>query len=288
MFTVGFVEHVEVTILIDNSVGTVRDVVAEWGFSALVKVYGSEILSILYDLGQSGVALLHNMKVLKVNPEDVRYIILSHGHFDHTGGLKTFIKKHGRDKMVIAHPKVFEKKVLMRGKVLDYIGVSVSKKFLEKKTTLITCKNPLKLCEGVLFSGQIERYGHPEFCEGMYVVRDDGEIVEDKMLDDSALIINVKDKGLVIITGCGHSNILNIVKHAERITGVSKLYAVIGGLHLLSSDEKTVSEVLNSLISLGVSIVCPTHCSGLKIIHALMSKKPEIYIEGGVGRVIKI
>lgn len=276
------VKKLRIVVLSDNFTSTIiPPLIGEWGFSAYIE---ADETKILYDVGNSGLPVLYNAKLLGIDLSSIDYIILSHGHSDHTGGLKNEeLLKLIKGKTLIAHPSIFEKKFLNWAGKLQYIGLPLTREELEKNFNLILTRKPIEFTKGVMFSGEIKRYGNPEYNAGLFTSKGEEGLEVDHLYDDAALFINTA-KGLVILTGCGHSNVLNIVSYAKEVTGVNKIYAVLGGFHLLSSDAQHVNEVINKLSS-EASKIGPAHCSGY-LARAIVAK--DKFIDLGVGRSFEI
>ncbi|RLE59983.1 MAG: hypothetical protein DRJ35_04490 [Thermoprotei archaeon] len=254
------VNALEVIIIVDNMVHS-SGLFAEWGFSALLKVIvGEKTYNILFDTSTTDTILLHNMEVLGIKPGEIDYIVLSHGHYDHTGGLKIFLEKAGK-KIVIAHPDAFKKKYSLKNGFLRYIGSPFSLEEIRSLSNLMLVRSSFMFVPGVYYMGEIAREGFPEHREDMYML-EEGVLVEDPMLDDTGVAVNVEGLGLVVITGCGHSGVLNIVRHAEKTFG-EKVYAVIGGLHMYGMEPDKVYKIFDRLEEWGVKRVAPAHCSGI-------------------------
>ncbi|BFH73730.1 MBL fold metallo-hydrolase [Sulfurisphaera javensis] len=275
------VKKLKITVLSDNFTSTIiPPLIGEWGFSAYIEADDTRIL---YDVGNSGLPVLHNSKLLGIDLSKVDYIVLSHGHSDHTGGLgNKELLDILKGKTIIAHPSIFEKKFLNWGGKLQYIGLPLTREEIERNFNLILTRKPLEFAKGIIFSGEVKRYGYPEYNSGLFKSEEEG-IESDHLYDDAALFIN-SVKGLVILTGCGHSNVLNIINHAKEITGVNKIYAVLGGFHLLSSEAQHVNDVINKLSSEAVKIG-PAHCSG-NLAKSLVSK--DRFIDFGVGKSLEV
>lgn len=256
----GTVDVLEVIIIVDNMVHS-SGLFAEWGFSALLRaVVGEKTYNILFDTSTTGAVLLHNMEVLGIKPEEIDYIVLSHGHYDHTGGLKSLLEKAGK-KIVIVHPAAFKQKYSLKNGFLRYIGSPFSLEEIRGLSNLMLVKNSFMFAPGVHYMGEITRESFPEHREGMYML-EEGVLVKDPMLDDTGVAVNVEGLGLVVITGCGHSGVLNIVKHAEKTFG-EKVYAVIGGLHMYDMEPDKAYKIFDMLEEWGVKKVAPAHCSGI-------------------------
>ncbi|QKR00620.1 MBL fold metallo-hydrolase [Metallosphaera tengchongensis] len=270
------VSRLSITILSDNFSSTLMPpLMGEWGFSAYIETDNAKIL---YDVGNSGIPLLHNSRALGIDLESVDYLVLSHGHLDHTGGLRNEeLRRKLRGKVILAHPGIFDRKFINWRDKMEYIGLPVA---IDEEFRPILTREPIEFASGIMFSGEVKNYGFPRYVKGMYKATDAG-LAPDLMLDDTALYINVKDKGLVIVTGCGHSGILNVLNHAREVTGVRKVIGTVGGLHLLSSDPKEVQEVMDRLKTEVIKI-SPAHCSG-NLAKVLAGEK---YQEAGVGSVL--
>lgn len=260
-------------VLVEDYAGFTR-LLGEHGFSALVSLhYEDEVYRVLFDVGASGRAILENIRDLKVNLNDVNVIVLSHRHYDHTGGLPKLVEVL-KGKPLIAHPEI-ERPCLYVSKGLAKLDVGLSAE--AKKTfdefELVMAKKPLKIAPGAWFLGEVER-----FYDNSYAVRNfrtvvDGEIVEDVIPDDSGLAIKIEDK-VVVLAGCSHSGILNIVRQAKKITTVNRVI-VVGGLHLISVDDDVLNDVANKLVIEGVEEVYVGHCTGLKGESELLKKFRE-------------
>ena len=240
----------KLTILTEDQAKSDSSFFAEHGISVLIDAEKK----ILLDVGQSG-AFIKNAEKLKGSLNDVDCVILSHGHYDHTGGLEQ-LKKLGAFK-VIAHPLCFEEKY--DGET--YIGPPFSLPEMEKNFELIVSKKPLKISENILFLGEIPRENDFECKQPVGQFVENGKRKDDYVLDDSAIAIKTK-KGLVIVTGCSHSGICNIVKYAKKVTGENIVYAVLGGFHLLDA-EAPVEETITFFKEEKVRKLFPCHCTGL-------------------------
>ena len=210
---------------------------AEHGFSVLIKVkQGDKEGKVLFDAGVSRRGILYNLDALEINLSDVQAIILSHGHADHALGLPGVVDRLGtRNMPLVLHPDAYleRKLVLPNG---DEIGLPAPKvtDFHRENIEIIEEVGPSMLVdEMILVSGEVART--TEFEKGFpihYAKRHDHWEPDPLIMDDQCAMINVRDKGLIVITGCGHSGIINIIRNAQVITGIQEIYAVIGGLHL--------------------------------------------------------
>lgn len=272
-------KSVEILILVEEYAGFTR-LLGEHGLSALVSLhYENEVYKILFDVGGSGRALLENARDLKVDLKDANVVVLSHRHYDHTGGLSKLVETL-RGKPLIAHPALTRPcfYVSEDSTKLD-VGLSTDARKALSEFKLLMVKKPLEIAPGVWFLGEIERFYDNSYAVKNFRTVVDGEIVEDLIPDDSGLAIKLGSE-VVILAGCSHSGILNIVRQAKSITGASKAI-VVGGLHLINASDDTLNEVINKLVSEGVEKVYVGHCTGLKgeaeLLRRLKEKMHKLY-----------
>ena len=264
------VKKVKLTVLIEDSVDTRKtNLMAEHGLSFVVEATTSDgEVSIILDTGPSSEALLHNVDIMDINLRKTKVIVLSHGHYDHVGGLIEVLKCIGKRVPVVVHPKIFEPKFKVKP-VLMFRGAPFTPSDVEMAGgVLLYAENPVTIAEGVTTTGEVERTLALESVEGFWTV-DDGRFVKDVMLDDQALLIDVEGKGLVVVTGCAHSGVVNTVRHAKKITGTNKVYAVLGGFHLASAENNRIETTVKELEKLNLKFIGPCHCTGSKAVKRL-------------------
>lgn len=267
----------KLTVLVDNNTYIDQYYLGEPALSFYIEEAGQKIL---FDTGYSDV-LLRNAEAMGIDLKTVEKIILSHGHNDHTQGLK-FLDEYVdlKNKQVIAHPDCFAPKIY---KQLD-IGAPFTADELQGKTQLLLTKDAYKLSDRLYFLGEIER--KQEFEKNLSIGKTfiAGRWVEDKLLDDSALVYQ-SAAGLFIITGCSHSGICNIITYAQKLFAEQRIIGVIGGLHLLQNDERSKSTI-DFLQNLNLQCLYPCHCVSLQVKAAMCSVLPVT--EVGVGLTIEI
>jgi 7,8-dihydropterin-6-yl-methyl-4-(beta-D-ribofuranosyl)aminobenzene 5'-phosphate synthase len=239
-----------IAILTDNSAGS--NTLAEHGLSYFIEHDGKRIL---FDTGQSNI-FQQNAQRIKKNIANIDWIVLSHGHFDHGNGLQFL-----NDEKLLCHPAAFTKRY--RKTDLSYIGLKYSRDEIEKKFELKTTKVPYAITQKIFFLGEIPRKSNFESRTTPFVFEDGSP---DFVQDDSALAL-LCDKGLFVITGCGHSGIINTLEHAKYITGENKLYGIMGGFHLKKKDQQTM-ETINYLKNNNVQHIFPSHCTALPALSA--------------------
>jgi len=246
-----------VLILVENHSGYRQGLVGVHGFSAILDT-GDNV--ILIDTGPNADVLLNNMETLGYDPKDIDYVVLTHGHYDHTGGLKGLVEARKGETIVIAHPDVFSDKFSIEGRRIRYIGIPFSREELVSLgARFLLTRNSLKIAEGVMFSGEIPREYWTR-TTGHVVVN--GNLVEDPLLDDISVILEL-ERGLVVISGCGHSGLKNIVTHAKRL-GNKPVMAIVGGYHLIGSKEDILSDVVKFIGDEGIEKAFLGHCTGIK------------------------
>jgi 7,8-dihydropterin-6-yl-methyl-4-(beta-D-ribofuranosyl)aminobenzene 5'-phosphate synthase len=242
----AYLDWVRVVVLVENSARFASPYLGLHGTAFFVEAYrGGARLGVLVDVGQNPDALLYNMKVLGVSPTAVDAIVLTHCHYDHTKGVSAVLKAIGkRGVPVIAHPDIFRPNFVTEP-YLRYVGVDVNdsrERIVESGGALILSKDPVQLMPGLLTSGEVRKRVDFENVKSPFrTVSSDGRVVEDDMRDEIAVIANVRNEGLVIITSCSHPGICSIVKQAIELTGVKKVKAIIGGLHLAEGFPEAIT-----------------------------------------------
>ncbi|WP_018248398.1 MBL fold metallo-hydrolase [Orenia marismortui] len=254
----------KLTVLIDNNTLTDRYFIGEPGISFFIE---SEGIKLLFDTGYSD-AFIQNASKMNLDLLDINYIVLSHGHLDHSWGLEPLSRRYMEAEIegqinkipkLIGHPLIFEAKSIAG----TPIGMNLSQEFLEDIFTLKLSKDPIWLTEKLVFLGEIPRKFKFEAQDPIGVRKSSNLEVEDYLLDDSALAFISAD-GLVIITGCSHSGICNIIEYAKEITKVNEVSEIIGGFHLLDPEAKKMEETKDYLAKLDLTALYPCHCTDLK------------------------
>lgn len=243
---------------------------------------------VLCDFSLTGFALNNNIELLKIDPNRINSLVLSHGHIDHYGGFSDFISKY-RDRLpkeislYVGHANAFARRWNVKeGKREDY--GELKRDVVEGNKIKITeVATPYIIGDHVLLSGQIPMLSMHERKSNIAKIEMHGELVEDDFKEELALVYNLRGKGLVIITACGHRGLINTIQHAQDITGIEKIYAVIGGFHLARSSEDDLQIALSILKNLNVEKIIPMHCTGMLGINRLMSSMPANTIYNSTG-----
>lgn len=264
--------------------------VAEHGFSALVDVRlaNGKKHRILFDTGVSPDGMVENMARLDISPGDVDIVVCSHGHFDHTTGLDGFIRRVRRANVpVLIHPEFWTRRRLtIQGRDPFELPTTSRRALLDAGFEIVERQQPSFLCQGsVLITGEVDRT--TEFEKGSpahQALRHDRWEPDPLILDDQALVVNVRGRGLVVLTGCGHAGVMNILRYVRRMTGVDRVHAVVGGFHLTGPlFEAVIGPTVDALVDLAPDVVVPAHCTGWKATHAIAGRLPEAFIQSSVG-----
>ena len=263
-------QNLFLTVVVENSAcKNDAHLQAQHGLSMLLDLgLGDRRVKLLWDTGATAGVLLDNATALNIDLDHIDLIALSHGHYDHTGGLMAVLQQRKERVPVLCHPQLFAPKLKDRPS-LKFIGPPFTRNQAEEEGAIILeCRGPVPIAPGITATGEIPRREAFEVVEGFWTFRD-GLYCRDSIPDDQSLAIDVPGKGLVVVTGCAHSGIINTVNHALQITGASKLYAVIGGFHLMWADDRRIEATVQALTNLHPACVRPGHCTGERAIRRL-------------------
>jgi 7,8-dihydropterin-6-yl-methyl-4-(beta-D-ribofuranosyl)aminobenzene 5'-phosphate synthase len=269
---------IRITTLSENTAG-LPGLLAEWGLSILVE---TDDLKILFDTGAS-ISVPHNASVLGLDLSTIDNIVLSHGHYDHTGGLKEVLKRVGKPVEIIAHPDIWTQKYRRGGGGERYIGIPFSMETLEPLATLFALSNkPVWITDDIVTTGEIPMTEEFEELDASMYIKEGSNWYRDELLDDRALIIKTSE-GLVVILGCAHRGAINTLRHAQEITGVELIHTVIGGTHLINASEERVLRTAVALQEMGVQRVGVSHCTGFTAAALLAQQLGESFFLNNTG-----
>jgi 7,8-dihydropterin-6-yl-methyl-4-(beta-D-ribofuranosyl)aminobenzene 5'-phosphate synthase len=273
---------VRMTIIAENRVGLSKALIGEHGFCAYVETQGKRIL---WDTGQ-GSCIVKNPSFLGVDLKKIDLIALSHGHFDHTGGLEHALKTRGGCE-VVCHPACFENKKAERelfGKTVEVpVGLPWSRERLESLGARFRLvEDSAEIYEGVHFFTGIPMATEFERIEKGFFVDDEDGRREDGLPDDAALAV-VTDKGLSVILGCAHRGMINTIKHIKSRLGIHKVHSVWGGTHMIDRTAEEVEATIDALSGLGVERIGTAHCTGFANELKVADAFPDQFVFAHVG-----
>jgi len=273
----------KITTLVENAVPIMsgRKLIGEHGLSFLIETRGHHLL---FDTGQY-MALENNARILGAELTAVDTVILSHGHYDHTGGLKHLLNCNSRFSLY-AHPDVFARKLMKRKGRYREIGIPISKNDLVKNgVELILDSAPVEISTRILTTGEIPlESGFESVATGFFIDKN-GRKAPDALVDDLAVILKT-DKGPVVVLGCSHRGVINTLSHVQNIIGEKNIYAVLGGLHLVKATGKKLETIIQHLKQFNLQKIVVEHCTGNHAIQALYNQFKDKVILNTVGNVI--
>jgi 7,8-dihydropterin-6-yl-methyl-4-(beta-D-ribofuranosyl)aminobenzene 5'-phosphate synthase len=268
---------------------TVRGLVAEHGFAALVTVRrGDRRHTVLFDTGLSPNGLADNMERLGIHAGDLEAVVLSHGHFDHAGGMPGLGRLRGRSRLpMVLHPLVWTpRRFALPGLPEWELPVLRRRSVEDEGFEVIERRQPSLLLDGsVLITGEVDRTTDFETGMPFHQARGANDWEPDPLiLDDQALVVHLRGKGLVVLTGCGHAGAVNICRYALRLTQVPTLTGLFGGLHLTGAPfEPIIEPTVAALGDLAPEVIVPAHCTGWRAQHRLAASLPDAFVPNAVG-----
>lgn len=271
--------------------------IAENGISLLVRAYsGRHMVTVLFDVGLTGTVLAHNLNALNENVDAVDHVVISHAHPDHFGGIHELLSLMRRPVPINTHPDAFLPRyaAMADGRVSGFYNHAFQPGELDRGGgRVVLAKEAIHLGCGISTTGEIPRniafegprpsngHGAP----GLYQIAANGAVVTDEVWDEQGLVVDVKNKGLVVVTGCAHAGVVNTIHQARRVCGEKPVLAVLGGFHLgfPTTPIENVGRTVQSFQDLDVGMVIPMHCSGLRAHAAVAAAMPDRYVQPAVG-----
>jgi 7,8-dihydropterin-6-yl-methyl-4-(beta-D-ribofuranosyl)aminobenzene 5'-phosphate synthase len=263
--------------------------IAEHGLSMLVTVYKDKTShTILFDTGYNSFSLLHNLAQLDRSLDEIEGVVLSHGHMDHTGSIYEIFDKMRHPVSLIVHPQAFHARRYVqqgdRGK-LAFPQTLARSRIEQSGANIIESRSATSIADGmVLVTGEVERVTSFEKGFPNAVMEKGGRLDPDPISDDQSLVIHLEGKGLVVVSGCAHSGIINTVSYCRKLTGVENIHAILGGFHLTGPVfEPIIGKTISELKKIAPQTIVPMHCTGWKAINLLWEQFPESFILNSVG-----
>jgi 7,8-dihydropterin-6-yl-methyl-4-(beta-D-ribofuranosyl)aminobenzene 5'-phosphate synthase len=269
--------EVKITTLSENTASAAC--IGEWGLSMLVEADG---MKILFDTG-GGKAAVYNADLMGIDFTSVDVMVLSHGHYDHTGGLYDVIRRSGETR-IVAHPDVWARKYGSMGNTpLRYVGIPFIREALEAMgASFELSAEPVKLSTHITTTGEVPMLNDYEKVETYLRVMEGEELKQDEINDDLSLVIDT-EYGLVVILGCAHHGIVNNLKQAQKVTGKELIYAAIGGTHLVHASKDRMAKTAAALEEMGVQYLGVSHCTGFAASAYLAGEFGERFFQNNAG-----
>jgi 7,8-dihydropterin-6-yl-methyl-4-(beta-D-ribofuranosyl)aminobenzene 5'-phosphate synthase len=285
-YTVKKLDYVKLTILCDNAVGIIGGI-GEHGYAIFIETEGGPYL---FDTG-SGMGILPNAKLLEKDLRSIKKIFLSHGHYDHTGGLSDVLD-FVSPVSVYAHPAIFDEKYSFSKKddrtEIKFIGIPQRRAFLEAKGAVFQLAKEFKeVGEGVFLTGEIPRVTEFEAVDKRLNIKLNDVFTIDVFPDDQALVLSTR-KGLVVLLGCSHAGMINTLRYVQSKLKDEPVYAVVGGTHWGFMDEKDFASSIEVLKKMDISMIGVSHCTGIPVAHRLKNEFGGGAFYASVGTVIEI
>jgi len=275
---------IHITTLSENTAGR-GDLLGEWGLSVLVETGESMIM---LDTGK-GWSTIHNADSLGVDLTRIDSIVLSHGHYDHTGGLRELLQRTRKEVKVIAHPDIWQAKYVRRhGDPDKYVGIPYQRNELESLGGVFQLTSqPVHVAKDVMTTGEIPMITPFEEIDASLFVKGASGWRPDQVMDDQALIVKTR-QGLVVILGCAHRGMINTLYHAQQLAETSEIQMVIGGSHLISASEDRLRQTIEALKGLGVRKLGLCHCTDLPAASVLAREFGESFFFNKAGTTIQL
>lgn len=316
----GETGNVEITVLVDNKADLIvrstetvkrftdKPLLAEHGFAALVELRSAGV-TILWDAGVTDIALMENARRMEIDLTAVDKIALSHGHGDHYAAMTDVLqivagrpdprewdKDAPGDEIrawmedykvpLVAHPAAFRERWGFDEKRGKKYGPAITPRaeWEAAGADIVLSEGPYPLGPGCWTTGAVPRRSFEQAgTPANRAYRDGDAFKRDRLEDDQSIVINVEGKGLVVLTGCAHSGVVNTVKYAQEISGVDKVFAILGGFHLAPASEHDIARTIDEIESLQPALITPTHCTGFQAIAEFARRMPDQFVLGVVG-----
>ena len=275
--------HYSVTTLVENAVAQSGSaLLGEHGLSFYIETGDRRIL---FDTGQN-LAISNNARVLGIDLKQIDTVVLSHGHYDHSGGLQSILECN-KNFTLYGHPDVFSQKVKQTNGNYKYIGIPVEKDDVVNAGVLLKLsRKPVEIAPGVMTSGEIALENDFEDGEPMFFLKTDEQVMPDTLADDLALILET-DKGLVVLLGCSHRGVINTLTQVARLKGSHKIHAILGGLHLGKASDDKLAKIIGHLREFELDMIGVGHCTGPRAFLALANEFEDRVSFNTVGSVFE-
>jgi len=261
-------KRLKITVIAEDSVGYDTPYLGQHGISFLLTAERNGVVkNILVDVAQDPAALIENMNRMQIAMSCIDAVVLTHCHYDHTRGVAKILRKiGGKDIPVIAHPDIFRTNFIS-DPYLRSIGIMDGDRREDIESSggiLYLAENALEIMPGLISTGEVERITDFEEVGMSLFTIENGQVKGDLMKDDISVVANVRGKGLVIVTGCSHAGIVNIIQQSIKLTGTNKIHGIIGGFHLVEASEERIQKTARALKKFNPDWVYAGHCTGFR------------------------
>lgn len=286
-------DDLEIFVMAEDTVLYESPYLGQHGISLLIRATGGGVTkNVLMDVGQNPTGLLYNFKTMGIDPSCIDAIVITHCHYDHTQGLVEILKATGKqDLPVVAHPSMFRLNFIT-SPFLRHVGVMAGdseEKIKEAGATLYLTTDPLELMPGLFTTGEVKRQtDYEEVGIGGLATIDEGRVRPDGMLDDLSIVARVRGHAPVILTGCSHAGIVNIVKQVASMCGTREFENVLGGFHLVESSEERIEKTVAGLLEFPMKAIMPGHCTGFRAQAALYAAFGKAFTQLQTGMRIQV
>jgi len=296
------VDRLTITIVTDNYYDALRpdplmgkrfrvlpgaSIHAEHGFSCHLETVSNGISHFfMFDYGLDPLGIIKNMELLGINVGMIDAFGLSHGHFDHWSGLLTILGRARPGIHLYVGKEVFARRFSRRPGSDDLIDLGrLEKEAIERQgiAEIVEAREPVEAMPGCYLTGEIERVTDYEQGSPNLIIQRGGTFERDQFPGEQAVVCNVKGKGLVILSGCAHAGIVNTVKHAQQMSGIEKVHAVIGGFHLVNAPPEIIKKTVSDIKTIAPDYIIPAHCTGFEAIAQLAAAMPGQFILNTAG-----
>ena len=273
---------IRISCLVDNSAQRSSGFWGEHGLSFLIETDDGRVL---FDAGRSGAVLMHNLQVFGIDAASIDALALSHGHYDHMGGLPAVLR-HTPRLPLYANADLFRERFTRKGAVTKRIGPSMSAKELAQYVDCFLSNSAQEILPGVFTTGEVVSRLEPEGRSTRHEVREGAAWIADPYRDDMSLVLTA-GQGLVLVCGCCHAGLLNTLQHV-RATFQGRIVAVLGGMHLAQSSAEQLDHIIEELHDYGVEQLCPNHCTGERAYTALANAFGDRVVPYPAGSVVTV
>jgi 7,8-dihydropterin-6-yl-methyl-4-(beta-D-ribofuranosyl)aminobenzene 5'-phosphate synthase len=267
-----------------------KSIHAEHGLAYFVETHvNRETNACMFDFGLDADGVMKNMEILDLDLGKTSAFALSHGHFDHWGGAVEILKQNrariAKNAPFYTGEEAFLRRYTLRPGTKEIVDIGqLEKKDIETLgLRVMEIKNPMQIIPGAWCTGNIERVTEYEKALPNLLVERNGQCETDDFKGEQALCFKVKSKGLVVLSGCGHAGIVNTVKHAQKITGINEVHAILGGFHLINAKPEVIRNTVDAIHAMKPDYIAPTHCTGFEALVAFNNRMPDEFILNTAG-----